>query len=126
MAPEKYKNIQVLTAVPADQLGITMTYITAATGLQCVSCHQVHGTGSTLGPDLSQIGKKYTRAQILESILEPSRSIEPKYVSYVVETADGRAYTGLLAERTAREVVLRTAEPVRTLAVSPLTKPLRL
>src|SRR5437879_10458308 len=27
-------------------------------GLQCINCHRVNGTGSTLGPDLSQIGKK--------------------------------------------------------------------
>src|SRR5579871_1034974 len=39
MAPEKYKNIQVLTDVPADQLDVTMRYIVAATGIQCGSCH---------------------------------------------------------------------------------------
>jgi putative heme-binding domain-containing protein len=78
-------------------------------GLQCVSCHRVAGTGSTLGPDLSQIGKKYTRAQILENILDPSKSIDPKYVTYLVETTDGKVHTGLLAAKTAREVVLRSA-----------------
>lgn len=39
LAPEKFKNIQVLTDVPADQLGMAMIYITAATGLQCQNCH---------------------------------------------------------------------------------------
>jgi Photosynthetic reaction centre cytochrome C subunit len=39
MAPEKYKNIQVLTKVPADELLLTMRYVTAATGLQCINCH---------------------------------------------------------------------------------------
>jgi uncharacterized repeat protein (TIGR03806 family) len=77
-------------------------------GLQCVNCHRIAGTGSTLGPDLSEIGKKYTRAQILESILEPSKSIDPKYVNYLVETTDGRVQNGLLAEKNDREVVLRT------------------
>src|SRR4029077_8102002 len=67
------------------------------------------GVGSTLGPDLSQIGKKYTRSQLLESILDPSRTVEPKYTAYVVETTDGKLHTGLLAERNAREVVLRQA-----------------
>jgi putative heme-binding domain-containing protein len=91
-------------------------------GLQCINCHRVAGTGSTLGPDLSQIGKKYTRAQILESILEPSKSIDPKYVTYLVETTDGKVHTGLLAAKTEREVVLRTVEdkevriPARKLA----------
>ena len=79
-------------------------------GLQCVSCHRVAGTGSTLGPELSDVGKRYTRAQILESILEPSKNIDPKYVAYLVETTDGKVYTGLLASRTNKEVVLRTAQ----------------
>jgi putative heme-binding domain-containing protein len=81
-----------------------------AAGLQCVNCHRVGGTGSTLGPDLSQIGKKYTRAQLLESILEPSKTIEPKYTAYLVETTDGKVITGLLEARTESEVVLRTVK----------------
>ncbi len=76
-------------------------------GLQCINCHRIAGTGSTLGPDLTEIGKKSTRAQILESILEPSKTIEPKYTSYVLETSDGQVYTGVLAERNEREVILR-------------------
>jgi putative heme-binding domain-containing protein len=76
-------------------------------GLQCATCHRVAGTGSTLGPDLSQLAKKYTRAQILESILEPSKSIDPKYVTYLVETKDGMTHTGILASKTDREVVLK-------------------
>jgi len=76
--------------------------------LQCVNCHCIGGTGSKLGPDLSEVGKKHTRAQILESILEPSKSIDPKYVTYLMETTDGKVHTGLLAEKNEREVVLRT------------------
>jgi putative heme-binding domain-containing protein len=78
-------------------------------GLQCANCHKVNGTGSNVGPDLGQIGKKYTRAQILESILEPSKFIDPQYVSYVVETTDGQLHTGLLVKKTDKEVVLRNA-----------------
>jgi putative heme-binding domain-containing protein len=76
-------------------------------GLQCINCHRVAGTGSTLGPDLTLIGKKYSRAQLLESILEPSKSIDPQYVTYLLETGDGQVYTGLLAERNATQVVLK-------------------
>jgi putative heme-binding domain-containing protein len=75
-------------------------------GLQCANCHRIAGTGGILGPDLSAIGKKYTRAQILESILEPSKFIEPKYVSYLVETNDGKVMTGLLESKSDREIVL--------------------
>ncbi|MCC6419828.1 MAG: PQQ-dependent sugar dehydrogenase [Gemmataceae bacterium] len=79
-----------------------------ATALQCVNCHRVEGIGSTLGPDLTGIGKKYTRAQLLESILDPSKTVEQQYVMYLLETTDGKVHTGLLAEKNGREVVLRT------------------
>jgi putative heme-binding domain-containing protein len=79
-------------------------------GLRCAACHRVGDTGSTLGPELNQIGKKYTRAQLLESLLEPSKLIEPKYVTYVAATTDGKLHTGVLVEKTEREMVLRTAD----------------
>lgn len=77
---------------------------------QCQSCHRVGEMGETLGPDLSEIGKKYPPPELLAHVLEPSRLIEPQYLQYLVETTDGRVLSGLLAERNDREVVLRTAE----------------
>jgi putative heme-binding domain-containing protein len=80
-----------------------------ASGTQCVNCHRVNGTGSTIGPDLSQIGKKYDRTQLLESILEPSKRVDPPYVAHLLETADGQIHTGILVEKNNKEVVLRCA-----------------
>jgi len=80
------------------------------TGPRCASCHRVDGVGSTLGPDLSGIGKKYKREQLLEHILQPSKTIEPQYATQVVETADGKLINGILAKRTGTEVILRSAE----------------
>ena len=81
-----------------------------ASGVSCKDCHQVAGRGGAIGPDLSQIGKKYDRAGLLESLLEPSKAIEPKYVAYLVETAEGQVHTGLLVEKTAEAITLRTAQ----------------
>jgi putative heme-binding domain-containing protein len=84
-------------------------------GATCKSCHRVNGQGETLGPDLSQIGKKYPPRELLTHLLEPSKFIEPKYVAHVLESTDGRVWTGLLVERTETEVLLRTAQnqPIR-------------
>jgi hypothetical protein len=40
LAPEKYKNIQVLTDVPARQVPATMDFFSVATSFACVDCHQ--------------------------------------------------------------------------------------
>ncbi|HBH52373.1 MAG TPA: hypothetical protein DDY91_10815 [Planctomycetaceae bacterium] len=81
-----------------------------STTILCRNCHRIGDQGVELGPDLSVIGKKYTRAQILENILEPSRTIEPRYLTYVVETKAGKLHSGLLTQRTAEEIVLRDVE----------------
>src|SRR3954469_10697673 len=39
LAPEYFKNIKVLTKVPADQLRTQMEYFTASLGVQCNFCH---------------------------------------------------------------------------------------
>jgi putative heme-binding domain-containing protein len=45
----------------------------------------------------------------LESILEPSKFVDPKYVTYLVETNDGKVLTGLLASKNDKEIVLKMA-----------------
>ena len=82
----------------------------ATAGVQCKNCHRIHNEGQQLGPDLTKIGQKYNRAQLLESILEPSKLIDPKYVAYVAEINDGRIVSGLLVRKDAHEVVLRDAQ----------------
>lgn len=79
-------------------------------GVSCKNCHRVQSDGKEVGPDLTTIGKKLTRAQLLESVLEPSKLIDPKYVTYLAETDDGRILTGLLLKKDELEVVLKDAE----------------
>ena len=79
-------------------------------GVQCKSCHKIGGVGIEIGPDLSQIGKKYDRAKILENILQPSREIDPKYRVHLVQTVDGQIHSGLLIKNEPGEVVLRDAK----------------
>ena len=75
-------------------------------GVSCANCHQIQKKGKAVGPDLSQVGKKNSRAQILESMLTPSKKIDEKFRLYLVETKRGKVYTGLLTKKTAAEVVL--------------------
>ena len=76
----------------------------------CKSCHRIQGQGETLGPDLTEIGKKYPPNDMLLHLLEPSRFIDPKYVTHLLETVDGRVFTGLVVEQTDREVRLKSAQ----------------
>jgi putative heme-binding domain-containing protein len=56
------------------------------------------------------VGKKLTRVQVLDRLLYPSKNMDPKYVPYLIELKDGRTHTGLVAEKTADHLLLRTAQ----------------
>ncbi len=86
--------------------------------LQCAKCHRVGAGPETVGPDLAEIGKKYARAQLLESLLEPSKAVDAKYAGFVVRTRSGDVLSGILVSRTEKEVVFRDVEKELRLAAS--------
>jgi putative heme-binding domain-containing protein len=78
--------------------------------VNCGSCHKIGDRGNTVGPDLSNIAKLRTREDLLDSLLEPSRRIEPQYAAYIVRAHDGRILTGLVIKRDASGAILRDAQ----------------
>ena len=76
----------------------------------CSACHMVNGQGGRVGPELSKIGGIRAPADLLESVVYPSATIVRGYETYLVQTKEGQAYTGLLARETADAVYLKTAD----------------
>ncbi len=66
----------------------------------CVACHKLGGVGQEIGQDLAKLDPKYTRVDILKHILDPSQKIDDKYVSWVIETKEGKVVTGMVLEET--------------------------
>ncbi len=79
----------------------------------CGSCHRVRGRGQWVGPDLSTIGVKYGRDELLRSISSPSGAIGYSFRSQVVALSDGRVITGLAIEDTPDHLILKTADGQR-------------
>jgi putative heme-binding domain-containing protein len=77
--------------------------------VQCLKCHTINGVGGQVGPDLSTIGSKASRENLLESILYPSRAIADQYQQYAVETKKGLVINGLIIEETPDYLLLRDA-----------------
>jgi uncharacterized repeat protein (TIGR03806 family) len=79
------------------------------TTAQCKSCH-VFGNGpQRMGPDLEKIGAKLKRAELLDSILTPSRKIDPEFLGYLVLMNTGETHTGTIVRPNDEEIVVRTA-----------------
>ena len=63
----------------------------------CAQCHRLQGEGGGIGPDLSGAGGRFSPRDLLESILEPSRTISDQYQEIEVITQDGLLYVGRIA-----------------------------
>src|SRR4051812_19106374 len=61
---------------------------------QCMNCHRFNGRGERIGPDLSAVSQRFTRKEVLESIIYPSQVVSDQYASKAV-TANGKTYTGI-------------------------------
>jgi putative heme-binding domain-containing protein len=72
----------------------------------CARCHMPRRQGARVGPNLSGVNNK-TKEELLTSILNPSYTIEPLFVNYVVTAKDGRMYDGVIANETPGAITLR-------------------
>jgi putative heme-binding domain-containing protein len=62
----------------------------------CVRCHRFGRNGAAVGPDLTFVGGRFSRHDILDSILNPSKAVAENYRSVTVQTTDGQVVTGRL------------------------------
>ena len=81
----------------------------------CGSCHQMHGSGGLIGPELT--GSNRTDLDyLLSNILEPSSDIQDDYKMMIVTTRSGRTIVGNIAgesETTLSMRVVNQEEPIQ-------------
>jgi putative heme-binding domain-containing protein len=76
----------------------------------CTACHKLEGVGHEVGPNLlATIGNK-SGEDLLVAVFDPNREVDPRYVSYVVGTADGQTLTGIIVAETPTSISIRRAE----------------
>lgn len=91
----------------------------------CSSCHQVGKEGGRVGPDLTDVGKRRARGDLLEAVVYPSLSLVRGFESHNAILDDGRLVTGILVSQTQQSIVLRrpdlSQERLSTKEVTSLT-----
>ncbi len=78
--------------------------------IQCVTCHRIGKTGGHIGPALDDVGLRLKRQEILDSILFPSKKIEPRYAAWTALTVSGKSHSGLLVHRNESHITLRSTK----------------
>jgi putative heme-binding domain-containing protein len=61
----------------------------------CLKCHRLRDQGERIGPDLTGVGARFARIYLIESILEPSRTIAPSFATQVLALKNGQVLTGV-------------------------------
>jgi len=79
-------------------------------GQKCITCHRVGSEGGTVGPNLSDVGKRTKRDYLLESIVMPSAKIVKGFETQSIVDMDGRIITGTVQSEDEYEVVIADAK----------------
>lgn len=60
----------------------------------CITCHSIAGSGENIGPDLTQLGTRFSDEDILKAIINPSEVISDQYNTTTFSLKDGHAVVG--------------------------------
>ena len=75
-------------------------------GLGCIKCHRVNGDGGEGGPDLSRVAANYGRAELIDSVLFPSKKVEDGFRTTTLAMEDGQVLSGLVIADDGERLVL--------------------
>ena len=101
----------------------------------CRTCHQMKGEGGVAGPDLTQLGTRFSDKDMLEAIIAPNKTISDQYGSTVFYLKAGGSILGRLIRQdnekyyisqnpfdpqTVREVLKKNVLRTRVSEISPM------
>lgn len=82
---------------------------------QCMRCHAYDDMGGNVGPGMNGIGRKLSRQELLESLIDPSKRIAPGYGIVTLDLDNGQRVTGILGEETAQTLLMMQGNKADTL-----------
>jgi putative heme-binding domain-containing protein len=74
----------------------------------CVACHSINGTGGNSGPELSQVGTRFSITDIADAIINPSATISDRYRNINYHMSNETMVTGRVVEEKERELIIST------------------
>jgi len=63
---------------------------------RCNFCHAMRGEGGNIGPDLTQLGTRFSAKDMLEAIIDPNKTVSDQYAATVFTMKDGSSILGRL------------------------------
>lgn len=85
---------------------------------QCTRCHMVDDNGAEVGPDLTTVGSRLSREELLLSMIAPSAQPSPGYSPVTVMLNSGETISGVYFDETDDELILTIRDENVTLQKS--------
>jgi putative heme-binding domain-containing protein len=103
---------------PAQLAAADLSQGRAVFASTCGACHLLYGEGGKLGPDLTGGERRRDLDSLLAKIIDPSAELPVASRYTIVKLKDGRTVGGIVDNRTASTLTLRTAADPVTVAIA--------
>ena len=80
---------------------------------KCSSCHRVGDNGKDIGPELTQIKKKFDKQALMDAVVNPSAGIVFGYEAWTIQTSDGQSHFGFLVADGKETIVIKDLSGTR-------------
>src|ERR1017187_1133513 len=77
---------------------------------QCASCHTAMGRGKSAGPDLTNIGRQLTLAEVTRKLGKPNAQVSDSYATVSVRMRDGSTVRGFARKETLHSLQLQALD----------------
>jgi putative heme-binding domain-containing protein len=75
---------------------------------QCFACHRFLEEGATVGPDLTAASRRFSTQDLLDAIINPSKTVSDQFAAVAVATKDGRVAVGRVVNVVGDRIMLQT------------------
>src|SRR5258708_38528227 len=88
----------------------------------CIPCHTIAKNEPVKGPFLGDIAGRYTRAELIESILKPSAKIAQGFETQLFKMKNGQRHDGFIVHEGGDEIELRNATGATVIKTAEIEK----
>ncbi|WP_436716125.1 PVC-type heme-binding CxxCH protein [Roseiconus lacunae] len=76
----------------------------------CSACHKIGDLGKPFGPELTHVGSRLNKSQIIQSVLMPNAEISKGFETVNILTVDGDTFNGFVIAKDEQKVTLGIAD----------------
>lgn len=79
----------------------------------CSNCHLFGAIGQEAGPNLTDVGKRFQRKDLVDAIVYPSKTVSDQWAGVEIVTRDGKSIAGTVAREDGSAVTILTPDGSR-------------